>query len=93
MAYMTKMTRRKIELLEQIEKSTPMSIYQLAQITGRNYRRVFDHVRDLSDAGLVNIRRETRNGRQLSIVEHPCHQRLRHLDEMFIFRQEINATL
>jgi len=92
MAYMTKMTRRKTELLAAIEKSPPLSIYQLTNHCGRNYRRVFDHVKELAAAGLVNVRPEIRNGRQVSIVESIYQQRLQRLDDMFAFKVEIDAT-
>jgi len=92
MAYMTKMTQRKTELLAEIEKSPPLSIYQLAQQCGRNYRRVFDHVKELAAAGLVNVRSDIRNGRQVSIVESIYQQRLQRLDDMFAFKEEINAA-
>ena len=53
---MTKMTQRKRALLAEIEKYPPLPIYQLARQINRNYRRVFDHVKELAGAGLVNIR-------------------------------------
>jgi len=92
MAYMTKMTRRKSALLAEIEKSRPLPIYQLARQIDRNYRRVFDHVKELAGAGLVNIRPDVRNGRQVSMVESMAWQRLQRLDEMFAFKVEIDAT-
>lgn len=92
MSYMTKMTRRKIELLEEIEKSPPLSIYQLAKLRGRNYRRVFDHVKELASAGLVNVRPTIRNGRQVSMVESIYHQRLQRLDDMYAFKVEVDAA-
>ena len=92
MAYMTKITRRKSELLAVIEASTPLPIYQLANQTGRNYRRVFDHVKELAAAGLVNIRPDTRNGRKASIVESIYQQRLQRLDDMFAFKVSIDAA-
>ena len=92
MAYMTKMTRRKTELLAEIEKSPPLSIYQLANQCGRNYRRVFDHVKELAAAGLVNVRPDVRNGRKVSIVESIYQQRLQRLDEMFAFKVKIDAA-
>ena len=92
MAYMTKMTRRKTELLAEIEKSPPLSIYQLANQCGRNYRRVFDHVKELAAAGVVNVRPEIRNGRRVSIVESIYQQRLQRLDDMFVFKVEIDAA-
>jgi len=88
---MTKMTRKKRELLALIEQSPPMSIYELAGRCGRNYRRVFDHVRELAGAGLVNIRPAVRNGRKVSLVESIYQQRLQHLDEMYAFRKESDA--
>jgi len=92
MAYMTKMTRRKSALLAEIEKYPPLPIYQLARQIGRNYRRVFDHVKELAGAGLVNIRPDVRNGRRVSMVESMAWQRLQRLDEMFAFKAEIDAT-
>ncbi len=89
---MTKMTRRKSELLAAIEKSPPLSIYQLAKQCGRNYRRVFDHVKALVAAGLVTIRSDVRNGRQVSIVESVYQQRLQRLDDMFAFKVGIDAA-
>lgn len=78
--------------MAEIEKSPPMSIYQLASRCGRNYRRVFDHVRELAAAGLVHIRSDVRNGRQVSIVESIYQQRLQRLDDMFMFKAEIDAA-
>lgn len=89
---MTKMTRRKQKLLAEIERSPPMSIYQLARKSGRNYRRVYDHVKELAAAGLVTIRSDVRNGRRVSIVESIYLQRLQRLDDMFAFRGEIDAA-
>jgi len=86
------MTKRKSELLAVIEETEPLSIYQLARRTGRNYRRVHDHVQVFARAGLVKIRPEVRNGRQSSIVESVYHLRLRHLDEMYAFGKEIRAA-
>ena len=86
MAYMTKMTRRKSELLALIEQSPAMSIYQLAQTCGRNYRRVYDHVQQLAAAGYVRIRSDIRNGRRVSLVESIYHQRLRRLDDLYAFK-------
>ncbi len=92
MAHMTKTTPRKAELLAEIEKSPSLSIYRLAKQCGRNYRRVFDHVKELASAGLVNIRPAVRNGRQVSMVESVYHQRLQRLDDMYAFKMEIDAA-
>ena len=92
MSYMTKMTRKKRELLAIIEQSPPLSIYELAGRCGRNYRRVFDHVRGLAAAGLVNIRPAVRNGRRVSLVESIYQQRLQHLDDLYAFRERIHAA-
>lgn len=92
MTYMTKMTRRKVELLAEIEKSPALSIYQLATQCGRNYRRVFDHVKDLASTDLVKIRPTIRNGRQVSIVESIYQQRLQRLDDMYVFKVEADAA-
>ncbi|WP_157821282.1 MarR family transcriptional regulator [Mariprofundus ferrinatatus] len=89
---MPKMTRRKSELLAVIEASPPLPIYQLANQTGRNYRRVFDHVKELAAAGLISIRPAIRNGRKVSIVESIYQQRLQRLDDMFAFKVSIDAA-
>lgn len=89
---MSYMTKKKRELLQLIERHDVMSIYALARLAGRNYRRVYDHVRELAATGQVSIRRNTRNGRQVCLVEHPCAQRLRRLDELYAFRREIDAA-
>jgi len=86
------MTPRKCALLEAVERSPALSIYQLAKVTGRNYRRVYDHVQELAAAGLLTVRPEVRNGRRVSMVEGVVHQRLRHLDELFAFKGEIDAA-
>lgn len=86
------MTRRKKALLQEIEESPPLSIYQLARHTDRNYRRVFDHVKELASAGLVNIRPDVCNGRRVSMIESMSWQRLKWLDEMFAFKEEIDAA-
>ena len=79
-------------MLEQIERLPAMSIYQLARTCGRNYRRVFDHVKDLAAAGLVHIRSTVSNGRQVSMVESVYHQRLQRLDDLYAFKEEIDAA-
>ena len=92
MSYMTKMTKRKRGLLVVIEQSEPMPIYQLAKKTGRNYRRVHDHVREFIKAGLVYAHEETRNGRRALIVESEYHQRLKRLDDMYAFKAGLHAA-
>jgi len=89
---MTKMTKRKTELLDMIDQSEPLSIYQLAQQSGRNYRRVHDHVQEFARAGLVQIRPEVRNGRQSSIVQSVYQQRLNRLNDMYAFGEDIRAA-
>lgn len=86
------MTRKKAQLLAEIEQSPPLSIYQLAKQCGRNYRRVYDHVQELAAAGHVNIRPAIRDGRKVSVVESVYLQRLQRLDDMFSFKREINAA-
>ncbi len=86
------MTRCKRELLEVVDRSPSLSIYALAKRTGRNYRRVFDHVKELAAAGLLTIHPAVHNGRRVSMVEGVVHQRLRRLDELFAFKEEIDAA-
>ena len=92
MAYMTKMTRKKRELLAEIERSESLSIYQLAKRTGRNYRRVYDHVQEFAAAGLVQTREEIHNGRKISMVESEYHQRLNRLNDMYAFKAGLHAA-
>lgn len=92
MAYMTKMTRKKRELLALIEREQALPIYQLARLTGRNYRRVYDHVQELAAAGLVGLRQEQRNGRKSCIVESACQQRLNRLNDMYAFQVGLRAA-
>lgn len=89
---MTKLTQKQRELLELIDASPPMSIYRLAKLCGRNYRRVHDHVKQLASAGLVELRAEIRNGRRVWIVESVYAARLRRLDEMHAFGEAIRAA-
>jgi len=89
---MTKMTKRKTELLALIEQSEVLSIYQLAKCSGRNYRRVHDHVQEFARAGLVHLRQEVRHGRKACMVESLYHQRLRRLNDMYAFRQGLRAA-
>jgi len=83
---MTKMTRKKRELLAVIEREQALPIYQLARLTGRNYRRVYDHVQELAAAGVVQLRQEVRSGRRSTIVESAYHQRLGRLNDMYAFQ-------
>ena len=96
MSYMTKSakkpTKKKHELLAEIERSEAVSIYQLAKRIGRNYRRVHDHVQELAEAGLVQIRSEICNGRKASIVESKYHLRLKRLNDMYAFKAGIDAA-
>jgi len=92
MAYMTKLTRKQRELLALINEYRPMSIYRLARLCGRNYRRVYDHVQELAAAGYVRIRSDIRNGRRVSIVESIYHQRLRRLDDLYAFKVKADAA-
>ncbi|MDT8377160.1 MAG: hypothetical protein RQ867_10560 [Mariprofundaceae bacterium] len=89
---MTKMTKKKRELLAEIESSEAVSIYQLARRTGRNYRRVHDHVQEFIEAGLVQVRSEVCNGRRALIVESECHQRLKRLNDMYTFKAGLDAA-
>jgi len=92
MSYMTKLTKKKRELLKEIENFEAVSIYQLAKRTGRNYRRVHDHVQEFAEAGLVQVRIEMCNGRRSSIVESEYHQRLKRLNDMYAFKAGVDAA-
>lgn len=86
------MTRKKRQLLELIEQHEAVSIYRLAELSGRNYRRVYDHVQQLAGAGLVAIREERRNGRRASMVESIYQQRLNRLNDMYAFQAGLHAA-
>ena len=87
------MTQKKQELLEVIEQREAMSIYRLAILTGRNYRSVYKHVQQLAAAGCIGIRRETRDGRRVSIVESVYQQRLNRLNDMYALYVSSGASL
>lgn len=89
---MTKMTKKKRQLLDVIEQQEALPIYRLAQLTSRNYRRVYDHVQEFAAAGLVHIRQEQRSGRICSVVESRFHQRLNRLDDLYHFGEVVGAT-
>ena len=88
---MTKMTKKKHELLEVIEQYDVLSIYQLASLVGRNYRRVYDHVQEFADTGLVQLKEEVRSGRKCMLVESTYHQRLNRLNDMYAFQTGLKS--
>ena len=75
-----------------IEQQQALPIYQLAQQTGRNYRRVYDHVQELAAAGLVSVRQEQHQGRRRSMVESRYQQRLNRLNDMYAFQEGLRAA-
>lgn len=86
---MSRDTRKRRSLIDLIESSAPLSIYGLARLAGRNYRRVHDHVHELASTGQVRLRREVRNGRRVALVEGIANQRLAKLDELFALRRAV----
>ena len=92
MSYMTKMTKKKRELMELIEQYEALSIYQLASHVGRNYRRVYDHVQEFADSGLVQLREEVRSGRKCILVESTYQQRLNRLNDMYAFQTGLKGS-
>lgn len=53
-------------LLRQLDRPT---IYQLAKLLGRNYRRVYDDINDFANDGIVAMESEIRNGRVCKIPQ------------------------
>lgn len=65
------LTEKRLELLHTIREKRPISIYQLAKITGRNFRNVYDDLQILKNYGLVKMNKSrpiqrTRN-QQISV--------------------------
>jgi predicted transcriptional regulator len=49
------LTPKKLELIRLIRKRHPNSINELAVLAHRDFKRVYEDVRSLTDAGLVNL--------------------------------------
>lgn len=70
MSYMTsQLTQKQFELLALVRQGREVpGIYALAQMLGRPYRRVRDHVAELSEAGLINVVPSKKNGRRVNLI-------------------------
>lgn len=70
-----------------------MSIYQLAKVARRPYRRVHDHVRDLAASGKVTLKSVLQNNRRATLVisNNVYYQRLMNLDDMYAAYRELSG--
>lgn len=71
----TRFHPKKLGTLRILAKSSGHdSIYQIAKITGRDYRRVYDDIMDFVADGIAVVATETRNGRTAKIPRlHGLH--------------------
>ena len=58
------LTEKRMELLHTIREKHPHSIYQLAKLTGRNFRNVYDDVQTLKTYGLLQLSKPARKNRR-----------------------------
>ena len=74
-ASVTRFHPKKLGTLRVLVKSSGQdSIYQIAKMTGRNYRRVYDDVMDFVADGIAVIDTEIRNGRTSKVPRlHGLH--------------------
>ncbi len=74
-ASVTRFHPKKLGTLRVLAKSGGRdSIYQIAKMTGRDYRRVYDDIMDFVADGIAVISTETRNGRTAKIPRlHGLH--------------------
>ena len=65
------LTEKRLELLHAVREKHPHSIYQLAKLTGRNFRNVYDDVQTLKTYGLIHLgkrpKKQRRSNRTLSV--------------------------
>lgn len=52
------LTPKKLELIRLIRKRHPSSINELAAVAGRDFKRVYEDIMSLTEAGLVDLARE-----------------------------------
>ncbi|MCX8174463.1 MAG: HTH domain-containing protein [Thermoplasmata archaeon] len=55
------LTQRRVELLEYLQTRNPVSIRQIAEELGRDYKNVYDDISALEDAELVVTKKKGRN--------------------------------
>lgn len=68
----TKFHSKKLSTLRTLIRSEgTASIYQLAKLVGRNYRRVHDDIKDFVEAGFVKVSEENRQGRVAMVAKVP----------------------
>jgi predicted transcriptional regulator len=90
---LSRITRKRKQLISSLLGTEPMCIYQLAKALGRPYRRVHDCVKDLAAGGQVTLRSTTRNNRRATLVisNDPYYQRLLRLDDMYLTFAELRS--
>lgn len=74
-ASVTRFHPKKLGTLRTLAKSGGHdSIYQIAKLTGRNYRRVYDDIMDFVANGIAVVATEIRNGRKSKVARlHGLH--------------------
>ena len=60
------LTEKRMELLHQVKTKRPRSIYQLAKLTGRNFKNVYDDVQTLKKYGLIHFGKAVQKSRKPS---------------------------
>lgn len=60
------LTEKRLELLHMIKTKHPHSIYQLAKLTGRNFRNVYDDVQVLKTYGLLHLSKAMKRNKRSS---------------------------
>ena len=60
------LTEKRLELLHMVKIKHPHSIYQLAKLTGRNFRNVYDDVQVLKTYGLLHLSKSVKKNRRSS---------------------------
>ena len=62
------MPARKREFLAAVSRTPGVSIYEIANMLGMQYRRAHDHAKALSEDGLVRMRQSARQGRMRNLL-------------------------
>jgi predicted transcriptional regulator len=59
------LTPRRLELLHTIKEQNPRSVYELAQMPGRDLKNINDDLAILSNLGLVELRKKTKGRKNI----------------------------
>jgi len=62
------MPARKREFLAAVSRTPGVSIYEIANMLGMQYRRAHDHAKALSEDGLVRMQQSARQGRMRNLL-------------------------